>query len=31
MENLKILLKLARMSILEEFENKKLIDKGEWI
>ncbi len=31
MEDLKILLKLARMSILEEFEGKKLIDKEEWI
>ena len=31
MENLKTLLKLARMSILEEFENKKLIDKNKWI
>jgi len=31
MKNLKILLKLARMSILEEFEGKKLIDKEEWI
>jgi len=31
MENLKILLKLARMAILEEFEGKKLIDKNEWI
>ncbi len=31
MENFNILLKLARMSILEEFEEKKLIDKDEWI
>jgi len=31
MQNLKILTKLARMSILEEFEGKKLIDKQEWI
>ena len=31
MKDLKILLKLARMSILEEFENKRLIDKNEWI
>ncbi|AZV47429.1 AmmeMemoRadiSam system protein A [Nautilia sp. PV-1] len=31
MEDLRVLLKLARMSILEEFEGKKLIDKEEWI
>jgi AmmeMemoRadiSam system protein A len=31
MEDLKILPKLARLSILEEFEGKKLIDKEEWI
>jgi len=31
MEELKVLLKLARMSILEEFEGKKLIDREEWI
>ncbi|MEO1927784.1 MAG: AmmeMemoRadiSam system protein A [Nautiliaceae bacterium] len=27
----KVLLKLARMAILEELENKKLIDKNEWV
>jgi len=31
MEDLKILLKLARMSILEEFEGKKLINREEWV
>ena len=31
MQNLKILLKLARMAILEEFEQKSLIDKEEWL
>jgi AmmeMemoRadiSam system protein A len=31
MNDLKILLKLARMSILEEFEGKKLIDRDEWV
>ena len=31
MENYKILPKLARLSILEEFEGKKLIDKNEWL
>jgi len=31
MENYEILPKLARLSILEEFERKKLIDKEEWI
>jgi AmmeMemoRadiSam system protein A len=31
MEDLGVLLKLARMSILEVFENKQLIDKEEWI
>ena len=31
MKDLKIVLKLARMSILEKFENKKLIDKNKWI
>ena len=31
MENYKILPKLARLSILEEFEGKKLIDRDEWI
>ena len=31
MEDLRVLLKLARMSILEVFENKRLIDKEEWI
>jgi AmmeMemoRadiSam system protein A len=30
-ENLKILPKLARLSILEEFEGKKLIDRDEWV
>ncbi len=30
-ENFKILPKLARMSILEEFEGKKLIDREEWV
>lgn len=31
MDDLKVLLKLARLSILEEFEKKPLIDKEEWI
>jgi len=31
MQDLKILPKLARLSILEKFENKKLIDRDEWI
>ena len=31
MQDYKILPKLARLSILEEFENKKLINKEEWI
>jgi len=31
MENYKILPKLARLSILEELEGKKLLDKNEWI
>ena len=31
MDDLKVLLKLARLSILEEFEKKPLIDKDEWI
>jgi len=31
MDDLKVLLKLARLSILEEFEKKSLIDKEEWI
>ena len=31
MENYKILPKLARLSILEEFEGKKLLNKEEWI
>ncbi len=31
MQNYKILPKLARLSILEEFEGKKLIDRDEWV
>ena len=31
MEKYKILPKLARLSILEEFEGKKLINKEEWL
>jgi len=31
MENYKILPKLARLSILEEFEGKRLLDKEEWV
>ncbi|WP_024791584.1 AmmeMemoRadiSam system protein A [Lebetimonas sp. JS032] len=31
MEDLKILSKIARLSILEEFEGKKLIDRDEWL
>ena len=31
MDDLKVLLKLARLSILEEFEKRPLIDKKEWV
>jgi len=31
MQEYKILLKLARLSILEEFEGKKLINRDEWV